>query len=424
MKSWDNYYKHFEGKLESTSRLAVYLKDSEEAEQSLKELGYFCTQTDGPTYQSVIGEYGFTSGEFLKTIEKHEIANYAPDEVDEFNRIIVELDCIGIYHGLPCGWLDHDYDDDEQEFVEKWFGIKKEFFLDIGMLEGRPPLEIQFAINHYTAVIEMNPNDSEAYMHRAVNKAYQEDLQGAIEDYQKSNELEPSLALKNQAEIKREMLCSLGDCILDKLRFQNIPVQQDTSEPCAYNSFFISLEAYTSLLILESEQSSHNAFSITLEVYTSLLIASRSEFSELLSDATRVLLLRMSESAKDMSFENFCTSMDDQVDSDQAKDAFIKKKEEEMYRPFSTSCSIAQWIREFIRKIYPDKTSLEELWHIAQENDTHQFKTYETLEVFLNAIDWEIILRVVNISWKDSLDKTRYKNVNHLLIRVNKLLGI
>ncbi len=43
-----------------------------------------------------------------------------------------EIPTIDIYHALPMLWETDDYEEDEAEFAEKWFGITKELIVDIG----------------------------------------------------------------------------------------------------------------------------------------------------------------------------------------------------------------------------------------------------------------------------------------------------
>ncbi len=50
------------------------------------------------------------------------------------------------------------------------------------------------AIQSFTKVIEMNPEDPEAYAYRGLCKYYIEDYEGAIEDYTKALEIQPNYA--------------------------------------------------------------------------------------------------------------------------------------------------------------------------------------------------------------------------------------
>tara|TARA_B100001989_G_scaffold103465_1_gene72390 strand:+ start:285 stop:1280 length:996 start_codon:yes stop_codon:yes gene_type:complete len=129
MSSWDNYYQEFQSKLLRDRRLILSLKDNEESKKLLNNLGYkFDPEVENIDNCKIGGYYLSTANIYL---------NY-DDEND------TEIDVIDIHHSITLEWvIKYEKNDAEWIFplVEKWFGIKKEYIADTGIMDGMPDLD-------------------------------------------------------------------------------------------------------------------------------------------------------------------------------------------------------------------------------------------------------------------------------------------
>ena len=71
-------------------------------------------------------------------------------------------------------------------------------------------------LSKYSKAIELNPNDSDAYVNRGISKYVLQDYQGAIADYSKAIELNPNLSeAYNNRGISKYMLNQKNSACLD-----------------------------------------------------------------------------------------------------------------------------------------------------------------------------------------------------------------
>ena len=120
MNSWDKYYKEFKKYLDGTNpKFCICIKDTEENEFYLQDLGYKFAE-DAETIHEVknrLGQYAFHT---------YEDIDFENDEVKSVE------DSIEIYHEQIFNPPEYDGNwMPNKDFIEKWFGIKKEIILGV-----------------------------------------------------------------------------------------------------------------------------------------------------------------------------------------------------------------------------------------------------------------------------------------------------
>ena len=128
MNSWSHYYEEFKGKLKLDWRLIISLRDNEESEKVLKELGYIHGESE-TIFDVALGEF---------------ICVSTGIEDDDGNENWVET--IDIPHAITEEWYDNFDSTGGREWltplINKWFGIKQEFIADFYMDYGYPLLKV------------------------------------------------------------------------------------------------------------------------------------------------------------------------------------------------------------------------------------------------------------------------------------------
>ncbi|MDC2976795.1 hypothetical protein OAZ92_00400 [Prochlorococcus sp. AH-736-E02] len=122
MKSWEKYYQEFNGKLSASNHLIISLLDNDESIKIITQLGYKFDPQGKTLKDCKVGSYYFWNTE----------VNLDPmDEEETF------VETIDIHHLLT---EEHFFEIESREidfghpFVEKWFGIKTKYIVNLAAM--------------------------------------------------------------------------------------------------------------------------------------------------------------------------------------------------------------------------------------------------------------------------------------------------
>ena len=113
MKSWDNYYKEFNGKLCENRHIIISLLDNDKSTEILTQLGYKFDPEAKTLKDCKVGSYYFWDTEVCLDPNDEEETEV---ETIDIHHLLTKEDFIKIEISL----------DFAEPFIEKWFGIKKE----------------------------------------------------------------------------------------------------------------------------------------------------------------------------------------------------------------------------------------------------------------------------------------------------------
>ena len=122
MKTWDKYYEEFNGKLCENSHLIISLLDNDESIKQLTKLGYKHDPKGKTLKDCKVGSYYFWDTEVYLD----------PNDKEETN-----IETIDVHHLLTEEYffeIESSEIDFGHPFVEKWFGIKTEYIVNLAAM--------------------------------------------------------------------------------------------------------------------------------------------------------------------------------------------------------------------------------------------------------------------------------------------------